>query len=237
MKEHERVLSSLNLGSEWIIKGLSEIVKNCFELKYRGELKCPSCGAEAKKYGFEPSRRYWKHIGGLSVSARRPRVKCPNCGVRVINASFARPDSRFTLAFEIYAKLLCVHMPIARVSRILGIDEKTVKSFKRYWELVDLRKERANEDNSNTVKILLSNLLIYLNVDYHRVAVMNFNSLDDKDYKSPEEFLKVYRKALEAVKNEEKGARFFILPISQNDINAVQGYKSMMFMRMLNKLF
>ena len=102
MKEHERVFTSLNLGSEWIIKGLDETVKNCFELKYRGELKCPSCGAEAKKYGFEPSRRYWKHIGGLSgdrpdrrSSRRSPRPRAGG-GEEVIRSPILKGKRSFS---------------------------------------------------------------------------------------------------------------------------------------------
>ena len=235
MKKYERVLSSLNLRREWTIKGLDEAVGNCLALEYKGELKCPNCGAEAKKYGFEPSRRYWKHTWGLSVSAQRPRVKCPNCGVRVINTSFARPESRFTVAFEIYASILCIHIPVKSVAKILGIDEKTVNNFNRHWKIEDYRQLPEEGNNDNTFEMYLSNLFVLFDlrlkdVDRQRVMILNFTPSDTTGCKSPEEFIR-HNKL-----KEDKNLHFFTLSISPSDIKVVHSYTAELLLRTLKKV-
>ena len=239
MKKYERVLSSLNLCGGWTIKGLDETVKNCFALEYKGELKCPSCGAEAKKYGLEPSRRYWKHIGGLSVSAQRPRVKCPKCGVRVINTSFARPESRFTVAFEIYASILCIHIPVKSVAKVLGIDEKTVNNFNRHWKIEDYRQLPEGGNNDNTFEMYLSNLFVLFDLrlkdgDRQRVMLVNFNPSATNEYKSPEEFIK--HNKLKEWKSRNKYLHFFTLSFLPSDIKVVHSYTAGLLLRTIKKM-
>ena len=237
-QEQEDVFTSLNLCREWTIKGLDETLNNCFALEYKGELKCPNCGAEAKKYGFEPSRRYWKHIGGLSVSAQRPRVKCPNCGVRVVNTSFARPESRFTVAFEIYASILCIHIPVKSVAKVLGIDEKTVNNFNRHWKIEDYRQLPEGGNNDNTFEMYLSNLFVLFDLrlkdgDRQRVMLVNFNPSVANEFRSPEEFIR--HNKLREWKSRNKNLHFFTLSILPSDIKVVHNYTAELLLRTIKK--
>lgn len=237
-QEQEHVFTSLNLCREWTIKGLDETLNNCFALEYKGELKCPNCGAEAKKYGFEPSRRYWKHIGGLSVSAQRPRVKCSKCGVRVINTLFARPDSRFTIAFEIYASILCIHIPVKSVAKVLGIDEKTVNNFNRHWKIEDYRQLAEGGNNDNTFEMYLSNLFVLFDLrlkdgDRQRVMLVNFNPSVANEFRSPEEFIK--HNKLREWKSRNKNLHFFTLSILPSDIKVVHSYTAELLLRTIKK--
>ncbi len=101
------------------------------------EFVCPKCGTKSSRYGHEPCERVWRHGDCMFfptlVHCRRPRVVCPKCGVRQVNAPFERPRSRFTLLFEGYAMLLMADMPRRRVSEVLRCDEKSLASMLSHW--------------------------------------------------------------------------------------------------------
>lgn len=98
---------------------------------------CPECGGAAVRDGYEPDERIWRHGDCMFyptyVHCRRPRVKCPTCGVRQINAPFERKGSRFTTYFEGYAMMLMADMPRAKAARLLRCDEKSMASMLSYW--------------------------------------------------------------------------------------------------------
>lgn len=129
---------SLDLGDPWFVDGARfdegrREVHIFVGVRKDAEFACPKCGARARRYGYEPGERVWRHGDCMFfptlVHCRRPRAVCPECGVRQVNAPFERPHSRFTLLFEGCAMLLMADMPRRKVSEVLRCDEKSLASM------------------------------------------------------------------------------------------------------------
>ena len=60
---------------------------------------CPTCGRNCKAHDFEEFT--WRHLNFFQhhcyLTARVPRVTCPNHGTRRIVVPWSRPGSNFTL--------------------------------------------------------------------------------------------------------------------------------------------
>jgi len=133
---------SLGLEEPWYIVG-AEFKGKKLELhihvaiRKSASIACPRCGAETKRFGYEPKERIWRHGDVMFypclVHCRRPKVFCPKCGSQQINAPYERKNSRFTLLFEGYAMLILADMPIAKTAALLRCDEKSLVKIMRYW--------------------------------------------------------------------------------------------------------
>lgn len=66
------------------------------------QLRCPTCGAHCP--GYDSRLRSWRHLDTCQyktvVTARVPRVNCPEHGCLTIAVPWAEERSRFTLLFE-----------------------------------------------------------------------------------------------------------------------------------------
>ena len=133
---------SLGLDDPWYITGAEfddkELELHIYvDVRKSAAIACPKCGAEAKRNGYEPKDRVWRHGDCLFypclVHCRRPKVRCNNCGSQQVNAPFERKNSRFTLLFEGYAMLIMADMPIAKTAALLRCDEKALVKILRYW--------------------------------------------------------------------------------------------------------
>jgi transposase len=66
---------------------------------------CPGCGDLAPVYDHA-AQRTWRHLDTCQLrtllKARLPRVECPACGVRQVEAPWAEPGGRFTLMMEAF---------------------------------------------------------------------------------------------------------------------------------------
>jgi transposase len=66
---------------------------------------CPGCGGGAPLYDHS-AQRTWRHLDTCQLrtllKARLPRVDCPACGVRQVEAPWAEPGGRFTLMMEAF---------------------------------------------------------------------------------------------------------------------------------------
>lgn len=99
----------------------------------RGSLySCSKCGKACQAHDF--ADKTWRHLNFFQhhcyLHARVLRTKCPEHGVKRIEAPWARPGSDFTLLFEQAAISLVKEMPVLAVSRQLEISDK------RLWHLV-----------------------------------------------------------------------------------------------------
>jgi transposase len=121
---------------------LSVMVK----VRKKAALRCPSCGGETSRFGYEPKLRIRRHgdcaYHACIVGCKRPKVVCPTRGVSLVHAPFERKNSRFTLSFEGYAMLLLKDMPIAGAARLMRCNEKSLTSILRYW---------VNDSESKTI--------------------------------------------------------------------------------------
>ena len=99
---------------------------------------CPECGELCGRYDEEEDERIWRHADVVLypcfVHSRRPRVSCPNHGIRVTDAPWARsPYARYTLGFEGYAMLLAQTMSMNEARRILRISRTAMLNIASYW--------------------------------------------------------------------------------------------------------
>jgi len=100
---------------------------------------CPECGRACKAHDFASFT--WQHLNFFQhhcfITARVPRVACPDHGVKRAPVPWARPGSRFTLLFEQAALILVREMPVLAASRFIGITDK------RLWRIVEHYVGRA----------------------------------------------------------------------------------------------
>ena len=112
---------------------------------------CPACGSSCKGYDSDP--RVWRHLNFFEhktfLHANLPRVKCADCGVKVVEVPWARPGCGFTLLFEAMTLTLCKHMPVFTAARMVGEhDTRLWRTLKHYVELA-----RQEVDMSSVTKV------------------------------------------------------------------------------------
>lgn len=114
---------------------------------------CPVCGAPAPVH--DTSERTWRHLNFFQyeayLTARVPRVKCPNaaCGVKQVQVPWARPGSGFTLLFEALVMTLVREMPVNAAAALLGEHDT------RLWRVLDhyVQSARAQADYSGVRRV------------------------------------------------------------------------------------
>jgi len=136
----------LGLKEPWKLGGQRlDVEKRPHELHFevvadRGALfPCPECQRACKAHDFESFT--WQHLNFFQhhcfITARVPRVDCPDHGVKRAAVPWARPGSKFTLLFEQAALILVREMPVLAAARFMGITDK------RLWRLVAHYVRRA----------------------------------------------------------------------------------------------
>lgn len=114
---------------------------------------CPVCGTPAPVH--DTSERTWRHLNFFQyeayLTARVPRVKCPNsaCGVKQVLVPWARPGSGFTLLFEALVMALVREMPVNAAAALLGEHDT------RLWRVLDhyVQGARAQADYSGVRRV------------------------------------------------------------------------------------
>ena len=88
-------------------------------------------------YDNEDEERVWRHgdvvFFPCYVHCRRPRTKCKEYGVHVVEAPWARKGSRYTLLFESYAMLLMKSMPVENARKLLRVSHTAMRRILNYW--------------------------------------------------------------------------------------------------------
>ncbi|MBE9534088.1 MAG: ISL3 family transposase [Proteobacteria bacterium] len=114
---------------------------------------CPVCGTAAPAY--DTKEKTWRHLNFFQyeayLTARVPRVKCPNtdCGVKRVSVPWARPGSGFTLLFEALVMTLVREMPVKVTADLLGEHDT------RIWRVIDhyVQSARAQADHSDVRRV------------------------------------------------------------------------------------
>jgi transposase len=103
---------------------------------------CPECGRVGLK-AHDTDEKTWRHLDFFQhqayLTARVPRVECPEHGVRQVALPWARPRSGFTLLFEALVMALVKEMPVAAVAALIG------KTDMRVWRIVHHYVDQAVE--------------------------------------------------------------------------------------------
>ncbi len=114
---------------------------------------CSVCGKTCERYDDEDIERVWRHgdvvFFPCYVHCRRPRTNCKEHGVHVVEAPWARKNSRFTLLFESYAMILMQSMPIEQARKLLRVSYTAMHRILRYW----VNKAVENDDLSKVQAI------------------------------------------------------------------------------------
>lgn len=73
------------------------------------------------------------------MNARVPRIRCDQCGVKLINVPWARSGSGFTLLFEAYIMILSPSMPVKKMAELVTEHDT------RLWRILHHHVEEARE--------------------------------------------------------------------------------------------
>jgi transposase len=130
----------LGLAAPWKVvrSGLEEcsaqskILYVDIDFENGSKFPCPSCGKPCAVYDSEVKRwrhmNFWQHATYLS--ARVPRVECPEHKVRQVEVPWARAESGFTLMFEALVMALVKEMAGSAVGALVGEHDT------RLWRMV-----------------------------------------------------------------------------------------------------
>ena len=150
--------TALGINPPWEIEGIEFSTENKrLDIKIgfsRGAtFACPVCGAAAPAY--DTKEKTWRHLNFFQyeayLTARVPRVKCPNadCGVKQVSVPWARPGSGFTLLFEALVMTLVREMPVKIAAALLGEHDT------RIWRVLDhyVQMARTQVDHSAVQRV------------------------------------------------------------------------------------
>jgi len=94
---------------------------------------CSECGEQRPLKDHAPERT-WRHLDTMQfetvLTARVPRTKCPNCGVKTCDVPWAEPHGRFTMMFEAFAIRVLQAAGTTEQARILlGLNWNSVQKI------------------------------------------------------------------------------------------------------------
>jgi len=147
MHDVDLIQQALGLEEPW------EVVEVRFDAEQRrldlridfpkgGVFACPECGRAGLK-AHDTEQKTWRHLDFFQhqayLTARVPRVECPEHGVRQVSLPWVRSRSGFTLLFEALVMALVKEMPVAAVAALIG------ETDMRVWRVVHHYVDRAVE--------------------------------------------------------------------------------------------
>ncbi|MGH8524700.1 MAG: ISL3 family transposase [Gammaproteobacteria bacterium] len=150
MRDIDLFQQALGLPKPWYVErsefnASSRRLDLYLDFETGGTFVCPECGRAGCK-AYDTSEKTWRHLNFFQheayLHARVPRVECEQCGVKLVEVTWARPGSGFTLLFEAIVLMLAKSMPIAEVSRLLG--EHDTKLWRVVHHYVDEARERTD---------------------------------------------------------------------------------------------
>ena len=139
MDQNDILMLGLGLEAPWKLVGQRlDTTKSPHELHLEVEtdrgtqFSCPHCGQAHPAHDYQTKQ--WRHLNFFQhhclISARVPRVRCPEHGVLLVDVPWARTGSAFTLLFEQVVMTLVREMPVSAVARIIEITDT------RLWRIV-----------------------------------------------------------------------------------------------------
>jgi transposase len=127
--------------------------------------RCPECGREGCEV-HDTEEKTWRHLDFFQhqayLTARVPRVRCPEHKVRQVEVPWARERSGFTLLFEALVMALVKEMPVAPLAALVGEDDM------RIWRIVHHFVDEAVEaqDLSETERLGIDDTSFRRGQDY-----------------------------------------------------------------------
>ena len=114
------------------------------EVEAGAQMPCSVCAQPYPLYDHELKRlrhlNFWQHP--TCLSARVPRVQCPQHRVKQVSVPWARPESGFTLMFEAFVMALTREMPVSAVAELMAEHDT------RFWRIVrhDVTRAHVRQD-------------------------------------------------------------------------------------------
>ncbi len=103
---------------------------------------CPECGREGCPV-HDTEEKTWRHLDFFQhqayLTARVPRVVCPEHKTHLVEVPWARERSGFTLLFEALVMAMVAEMPVATLAALVG------ESDMRIWRIVHHYVDEAVE--------------------------------------------------------------------------------------------
>jgi transposase len=115
---------------------------------------CPECDRSGLK-AYDTEEKTWRHLDFFQhqayLTARVPRVECPEHKVRLVAVPWARSRSGFTLLFEALVMAMVREMPVATLAGLVG--ESDMRIWRIVHHYVDLAVEAQNLEGVERVGI------------------------------------------------------------------------------------
>jgi transposase len=113
---------------------------------------CPECQKAGMK-AHDTEIKHWRHLNFFQheayLTARVPRIKCSDCGIRLVDVPWARSGSGFTLLFEAMIMTLVKSMPVKTIAEF--VNEHDTRLWRVLHHYVD--KGRAEADHASVRKV------------------------------------------------------------------------------------
>jgi transposase len=120
--------------------GQKKILYVDIDFETGSKFACPSCGLACPVHDSELKRwrhmNFWQH--STYLSARVPRIECPEHKVKQVEVPWARAQSGFTLMFEALVMALAKEMPISAIAALIGEHDT------RLWRIVRHYVDKAH---------------------------------------------------------------------------------------------
>jgi transposase len=139
------------------------------EVEAGAQMPCPVCSQLCPLYDHEVKR--WRHLNFWQhptyLSARVPRVRCPQHQVKQVSVPWARPESGFTLLFEAFILALAREMPISAIAGLVAEYDT------RLWRIVRhyVGQAHAEQDWSSVTTVAVDETATRKGHSYATVVV------------------------------------------------------------------
>jgi len=153
---------ALNLPDPWYVEDVgmkqpsgSSQMELHIRVNYKrgAHFKCPGDDCNELCPVYDTAEHTWRHLNFFQykafITARVPRIQCKNHGVKTVDVPWARPNSGFTMLFEMGILLMVKEMPVDTVAQL--IDEHDT----RLWRVINhyTTEARKKVDMSDVVAI------------------------------------------------------------------------------------
>ena len=157
MKDTELFQMALGLIPPWQVESCEfdperKRIDIMINFRSGGTFVCPECGEEKLK-AYDTELKSWRHLNFFQheayLTGRVPRVKCSQCGIRVVDVPWSRSGSGFTLLFEAMIMTLAKAMPVKTIASFVGEHDT------RLWRIIHhyVNKGRSEADYSQVKKV------------------------------------------------------------------------------------
>jgi transposase len=113
---------------------------------------CPDCGREGCSV-HDTGLKTWRHLDLFEhqayLTARVPRVRCPEHGVRQVAVPWARPGSGFTVLFEALVMTLAREMPVRALAGLIGEHDTRIRRIVHHH----VEQARSRQDLSGVRRL------------------------------------------------------------------------------------